>query len=231
MIELDSSTWRELRDAYGPATEIPAILRRVADGSGSVSELYDAFALIERGAVSDAALASVPHLTAIAKASSAERRHDILTLIGRIAFAADSWLEDEDRAFATAAALARADLALTPHDKALDLLLAILAIEKSAVLYDAVSALSSGELPIRCPADTCGVEIAIADGVAHVDELSTPVTPSTDRDALGGILQLLIETGHGALAQTCGVIAGTIECPKCNEPFSVLAELLDPHEL
>jgi len=231
VIPLDSPQWRELIDAYGPATHIPDIVRRVVEGSASIMELYDAFALIERGAATDGALAVVPHLWAAAATEDAAHRIDLLTFIGRVAYAADGPFEGG----APIAAAARADLASTPAENVLDLVLAILAIDDCQVMYDTVDALRGGGFEVRCSGDVCGVEIMVHDRAAHVDEDTTAIIPgtlpasgTTDRDAIGDIVRSLVAAGHPEIAADLAVIAGTIVCPTCGETFRVLDELLDP---
>lgn len=141
MIPLDSPEWRELRDAYGSAAHIPEILRRLALGTASIAELYDAFALIDRGAATDGALAVVPHVWAIAAPEPPPRRHDLLTFIGRVAYAAGGSVEDG----ALIAAAARADLAATSPEDVLDLVLATLAIEGRPIMYDTSRNARSGD--------------------------------------------------------------------------------------
>lgn len=73
MVDLGSPRWRELLDAYGPATELPALLGRLADGEKSVAleeSLYGA--LWHQGDVFTASYAAVPHIIRAAARMLAE---------------------------------------------------------------------------------------------------------------------------------------------------------------
>jgi hypothetical protein len=223
MIPLDSPQWQELRDAYGPATSIPSTVKRIAAGDASVMELYDAFALIDRGAATDGALAVVPHVWAIAAMLPAAERRDLLAFIGRVAYATDN-PGSERTAFETTAAAACSDLGTCSDDEALELILAVVAIKGCPVSYDAIEAIRTGELQVRCPADECGVEISMQGWTAFVDEDETPIgavqlpafdpaAPWTDRDAIGRVCCLLDHSGHRALGKRVASIAGSVTCP------------------
>ena len=238
MIPLDSPQWQELRDAYGPATSIPSIVRRIAAGDASVMELYDAFALIERGAATDGALAVAPHVWAIAATLPPVERRDLLSFIGRVAYATDH-IGNERAAFEATAAAARSDLGTCSDDEALELVLAIVAIEGCTVSYDAIEAIGNGELQLRCPADECGVEISMQGWTAFVDDDDTPIAaaplpafdpaaPWTDRDAIGRVCSMLDTSGHRASSKRIASIAGSVTCPHCGEAFIAFDELLRP---
>jgi len=234
-IPLDSPKWQELRDAYGPATSIPSIVRRIAAGDASVMELYDAFALIERGAATDGALAVVPHVQAIAEALPPAERRELLSFIGRVAYAATN-LDYDRAAFEATAAAARKDVATCSDAEALDLVLAIVAIERCPASYDAIEAVGNGELEVRCPSDECGVEISMRGWTAFVDEDETaieaaplpafdPAEPWSEGDAIGRVCGML---GERATSRLVASIAGSVTCPQCGEAFIALDELLHP---
>ena len=66
MISLDDPRWSELRHAYGAATEIPALLRQLADIPASENDKEPWFsiwsALAHQGDVYSASFAAVPHV-------------------------------------------------------------------------------------------------------------------------------------------------------------------------
>lgn len=128
---------------------------------------------------------------------------------------------------------------------------AILAFEKCFVIYEAVDALSRGEVEVRCPAETCGVPLWIqprdeglvavlaresgededVDSVESVVERTAPVAfdpdaPWTDADALPRLI-VLANASHAA-ASHLEDLGGTVACPKCGERFSIRDELLEP---
>ena len=81
MIELASPRWSELRHAYGSASDIPALLRRLLAGerSGDVQEALHS-ALWHQGDVFTASYAAVPHLVNAAARMPTEPRLGWLVL-------------------------------------------------------------------------------------------------------------------------------------------------------
>jgi hypothetical protein len=76
MLDLESSRWSELRHAYGPASDIPALLRQLGNLPDSRGEQEPWFtlwsALAHQGDVYPASFAAVPYVVA-ALASATER--------------------------------------------------------------------------------------------------------------------------------------------------------------
>jgi len=66
MLSLDSSEWSELRHAYGSASDIPPLLRQLADlpdSSGQAEPWFSIWsALAHQGDVYSASFAAVPHV-------------------------------------------------------------------------------------------------------------------------------------------------------------------------
>jgi hypothetical protein len=89
MLTLDSARWKELRHAYGPAVDIPALLRAAAEKPLSHSYKDEPWfslwsALAHQGSVYTASYAAVPHLLAIAQSKPRELRLHSLLLAGTI---------------------------------------------------------------------------------------------------------------------------------------------------
>lgn len=79
MISLDSERWQSLNHAYGAASDIPSLLRRLENMPASIGEDEPWFslwsALVHQGDVYSASFAAVPHVVAaveqnLSKASS-----------------------------------------------------------------------------------------------------------------------------------------------------------------
>ena len=66
MLSLDSNRWKELKDAYGSASDIPNLLRQLEDFPSSSSSKEPWFsiwsALAHQGDVYSASFAAVPHI-------------------------------------------------------------------------------------------------------------------------------------------------------------------------
>lgn len=253
MIALDSPRWRELRDAYGPADDIPAVLRELETDDEAISKLYDAFALIDRGAITDAAYAVLPHLWRLAESRDPVDRYHLVQLASRVAYCALDGVHSiapdivADGAAALAQFLATARALLSEVDEAdvLDVAEAVLALARCGVMYEVVESLQGGSVTVVCPGDTCGVEISLeprdAQLVAVVDDLETDVEraplsaydpdgPWTDADALPRLADALAAAGCPDLAQQIALLGGNVLCPKCGEMLSVRHELLYPSE-
>lgn len=90
MLDLESDRWRELRHAYGPASNIPALLRRLptapVKSDGSEREPWYSLwsALCHQSDVYPASFASVPHIVAAAAVRDAADRAEYLFLAGTI---------------------------------------------------------------------------------------------------------------------------------------------------
>lgn len=89
MIELDSLRWSEFRHAYGPAADIPDLLRQAsrvpADRTATEGPWFALWsALCHQFDVYSASIAAVPHLVAIAADRPPAARVDPLALAGAI---------------------------------------------------------------------------------------------------------------------------------------------------
>jgi hypothetical protein len=92
---LDQIDWSRLPHAHGPATDIPVLLRRLADGSGDDSEqaMGDLFETIwHQGTVYEATAAAVPFLIELAADPASPHRLNLLCLLDAIA---EGWLDGQ----------------------------------------------------------------------------------------------------------------------------------------
>ena len=73
-LALDDPRWRELHECFGPAVDVPKLLRRLADPS-SANVWDDMFThLCHQGTAYSASYAAVPHVVRIAESTTAGER-------------------------------------------------------------------------------------------------------------------------------------------------------------
>jgi hypothetical protein len=86
VLDLKSPRWVELKHAYGPAGDVPGLLRRL-ESEGADSEVWTEVwsALCHQYSVYTATYAAVPHVVAIAKAMPPARRLMHLCFVGTVA--------------------------------------------------------------------------------------------------------------------------------------------------
>ncbi|HTJ67610.1 MAG TPA: hypothetical protein VL551_08795 [Actinospica sp.] len=113
---LDAVDWSSLEHAYGPATDVPEVLRTLVGDDGEQAEdaLYELYSNVwHQGSVYPATVEAVPFLVEIAAARAAgPRTADVLRLLGSMAESTDPrGIEDRD---AVRAAVAAGTDALVP---------------------------------------------------------------------------------------------------------------------
>ncbi|MFI0368999.1 hypothetical protein ACH35V_14035 [Actinomadura sp. 1N219] len=89
---LDDIDWTALRHAYGPAGDVPGLLRGIAEGPDPGGDLDDLDVKIfhQGGFVCSAATAALPYLTAMAGSPAIAVRPGVLELIGRLVHEANT---------------------------------------------------------------------------------------------------------------------------------------------
>ena len=97
--DLDRIDWTALRHAYGPAGDVPDLLRGIAEGAGPGDALDDLDVKIfhQGGFVCSAATAALPYLTAMAASPAIAVRPGVLELIGRLVHEANTPSRHGDR--------------------------------------------------------------------------------------------------------------------------------------
>ncbi|MGW3043361.1 HEAT repeat domain-containing protein [Kitasatospora sp. NPDC001159] len=89
---LDAHPWASVSHAYGPAEDLPDLLRALAEGGGdaeeAISELYSC--ILHQGTVYSASVDAVPYLARIAAAAE-HGAAEILCLLGGLAESDDEW--------------------------------------------------------------------------------------------------------------------------------------------
>lgn len=103
MLSLDSPRWKELRHAYGPATDIPGLIKAIAESDPTEMRKHPSpwkevwSNLCHQTSVYPATYAAIPHLVSIAQHSSLTNRLEVLVLCGTIlAFGNDVGAAPED---------------------------------------------------------------------------------------------------------------------------------------
>ena len=86
MIALDSPRWGELIHAYGPASDTPGLLARLADDPTD-ADAWDELrgSLIHQYTVYQAALAAVPHVLVLATRNEGDMRLELVEFIACVA--------------------------------------------------------------------------------------------------------------------------------------------------
>ena len=90
MLELGSSRWAQLRDAYGPASTVPDLLRALpsapAPAPPEAQPWFDLWSrLCHQGDVYEASYAALPHIVAASRGRAPAERVEFLILAGAIA--------------------------------------------------------------------------------------------------------------------------------------------------
>ncbi|MEU9446109.1 hypothetical protein AB0D42_35660 [Streptomyces sp. NPDC048304] len=89
---LDARPWASVSHAYGPAEDLPDLLRALAEGGGDaeevISELYSC--ILHQGTVYSASVDAVPYLARIA-AAARPGTTEVLCLLGGLAESDDEW--------------------------------------------------------------------------------------------------------------------------------------------
>ncbi|MEU3462000.1 hypothetical protein ABZ721_18925 [Streptomyces sp. NPDC006733] len=89
---LDAHPWASVSHAYGPAEDLPDLLRALTEGGGeaeeAISELYSC--ILHQGTVYSASVDAVPYLARIA-AAAGPGATEVLCLLGGMAESEDEW--------------------------------------------------------------------------------------------------------------------------------------------
>jgi len=247
MLDLNSPRWRELRDAYGAAQDIPHALRELADrsSSGVWEKLWSA--LCHQGTVYSATYASIPHVVAIAERQSLPDQVDYWSFVGAVAAATRASAAPPDLRGDYEAALDRSApwimrlLASQPKDRSsvVYLLAAMAAVRGAGDLASLLEGIVDEELTGRCPACSVdvrieptgeGVRIAAEDSESWMEALEPPAGAPTLTDIKPEtcptwLPQLAHASGHPDLARIIATLFGRARCPSCGDAFSLLEEL------
>lgn len=249
----ESDRWAELSHAYGPASDIPELLRRLIESpdDGVWSDLCGS--VVHQGDVSEAAYAVLPHVVAAAQATPAKARIMHLAfattvIAGRIRRPCPSDLQSEfDAAVNVVSDIALSTLSnATLQDPELPYVLsAIAASSKLPVLARILEQFADGEFTFECPA--CGAwlyvsteklpfQVIAEDPVRNPESRSIPIEPpgkpqadsripSSGALALPWLCSLSKAQGNKNFAEKLIALYGDGECPKCGNALNLYDEL------
>jgi hypothetical protein len=247
MLDLSSTRWSQLRDAFGDGTRVPHLIAMLAAGNpDAIADLYAS--IYHQGSVYSASFAAVPHLVDIARRErSPSFRAEILVLVGSIATARHDPVDippEDVRTDCDVAVRAALPLVLPALKHSLEPTSAVYLLEVAAGLagFTTLGRVLHGfideEFCITCP--TCDLELyiwpteaaletAAEDPVRHPRTPRTPIVPGPPPGSPHGVAyQWLLTEGGAALPaiqQHLRYLFGSGTCPSCKAAFSLLDEL------
>ena len=250
-LDLDSTKWALLHDAYGPATKIPSLLKSLRDkNSDSFDELFER--ICHQGSIYSASIAAFPHLVRMAENAASENAQvDILLLAGAICESRDLEMalfavEDADSfKAATPTALKLSVSALqriTDFNSGIYILKAVLSFSGHVGPARILDGFVDKEFTPCCPvceADlyvwpaTEGLAVAAEDPVSHPSTMRIPVakgpTASPQNFEVHGWLTELLCSAPSLsmVADQIAYLFGTASCPACAGSFSLFDALMD----
>lgn len=233
--------WSRLRDAYGPASEIPKLLDRLSPDpkDGAWNDLWSR--LCHQGTVYSASFAALPRLLEIASGWEPRQRPMIVSLAAAIVSAEtvvgdrDALMRDLAPTVASLEMIAREALQ-APGLSATDFLesaQAVLAFQGDRLWGRQLNGLSSGEFEGRCPACHARLYLVIGqygffttaeEWVKRPEARRWPVRPADPATLAGAGLWLheAAQAAHQAdVALWARHLFGSMQCPACDRPARV----------
>ncbi|MFD9716769.1 hypothetical protein [Streptomyces sp. NPDC059076] len=231
--------WSQLKDAFGSAVGVPALLDRFEAAPSSVwPELMDRLCP-QLDSAFTASFAALPRLARIAAAQEPEQRSWALIAAGVIVSCARRSPDGSD--IRTTHASTIAELAgltdeclgavLEPQTYVL-LLQAALAFDGVTVWDELLDGLVEGEYEVSCP--HCGVELFLTlGGAGHFSSTEEqgldgggrrPLRPKAPQDLRGPserLHQRAMSDGHKEVAEAIAHLFGDAECGDCGTVFPV----------
>ncbi|HEU5059098.1 MAG TPA: hypothetical protein VFU21_21340, partial [Kofleriaceae bacterium] len=176
MLGLDDPRWRQLDHAYGPADNIPGLLRALERGE---QELWDELvpALCHQGTVYTATYAAIPHIVRIGTHEPLDDQLGFWSFVGAVASARGGAPVPADLRVAYEASLVHAEeMALAcfvpgiDDATGLELLIALAGIRRLPAVADALRLLRTETVSTTCP--RCGtiMRVSTADVPFVVEE-------------------------------------------------------------
>ncbi|MEM7245831.1 MAG: hypothetical protein AAF533_10840 [Acidobacteriota bacterium] len=252
MLSLDSPRWHELRHAYGPADDVPDMLRRLAalprhdswvDDDPVWDDLWSC--LCHQGTVYSSSFAAVPHLVAVGQGQARGARSRLWCLVGAIAASRDgpAPLPDLAEAYRSALSVLADDLAVLvveePDAKtALYLLAALAGVLGEGHLERVLDQVGDDRAPLTCSHCEAVLLMLVSESgtidVSETDERWNPIgerkvvqAPETGPSStvLRRLVELARESGHESLTRALFTLGGTSTCPSCGAGISIEARL------
>lgn len=249
LLPLDSPRWAALDDAYGRADKLPALLRSLREGDGSV--LGDIVgAICHQGSIYGASYAALPHLVEAARSMPPSAlRNEILIFVGMIRSSRDDRSREapaDDVARAFEEAIPRAlELALGALQLPLDdeesvyLLQAAAALRGLGELGKLLEGFVQGELVVACEAcgmdlyvwpDDEGLRVFSEDPIAAPTATGTRVTAGAAQSTPAARVHAWLQEHAGASAwsvvgEGLPYLLGSVDCPGCGEQTALVRDL------
>ena len=231
--------WSQIRDIYGPAGDIPAVLNAASSetdwAAPSWRELWER--LYHQGSVALASYAAIPALCDIAKERPQVATDPALFLASAILGSTDGPLGQRTaRADYAAQIAALQPLARRKLELVTDPIEFIYALQNVAILEDLgvwqheLDGLANGELQLDCPA--CGdhlfIEVADDTPVASLDPDSldagtrlVAVSPSDLQPPESTLFEMAGTYGQQQLQGQLLKVFGHFTCPACSQSVSI----------
>lgn len=237
MLGLDDPRWNALDHAYGPAGDVPDLLRAVERGE---QELWDELVpcLCHQGTVYTASYAALPHIVRIGAAEPLAEQVLFWSFVGAVALSREAAPVPDDLRQAYEEALARAHeltlACLVPGlDEAtgLELLIALAGIRRLPAIADALRCLREETVSTNCPRCDSSMRVSTADVPFVVEEdemdlalgtsgeMTAPRAPQPD---LHELARLARGAGLVDLEHRVAALAKGARCPACQLEFSLV---------
>ncbi|GLY15194.1 hypothetical protein Kisp01_22090 [Kineosporia sp. NBRC 101677] len=230
--------WSRLTHAYGPADDIPALLKQL--GEQPRAELWNDLwsALCHQGGVYDASFAALPWLAGQAAGTDREQVVNAVVLAAAILAAADDcgYTAEDTAPYAPeqdalrAAAEQQLHARRCPPLEYIYLMAAMLTFEgQTHWNEDLPAGLSDGEYELTCPACSAALLMVLDERGFYVAEAddegwSRPLRP-IDAARLEGLGRRLYDLADGdgqhEIATLLTFVFGEADCPRCEAGFVV----------
>jgi hypothetical protein len=232
--------WARLQGVYGPAQDVPALLKAAGTGADDAwSELWAQ--LWHQGNTCEAGIAALPALASLAQHTDRAVRHPAIELAGEIVGAALregrplEGTEERQRPLALLSAAADGWLSERPADYRTSFR-AKLALDGFPVLSDALDDFVDFCVEVRCPGCSGKVSIVIGDFGCYSsirdwdlgDVHPIPLRPAVPDDLLGIARRLhhaAVRDDQPRLAWGLRHVFGGAECGACGAIFSPASAL------
>lgn len=236
--------WKNLRHAYGPAEDLPKILKDLSpDREAPVwSELWGR--VCHQGTTYSSSPAVLPFLLKTASAWAPSERAMALSLAGAIVIAGETELADYRSTVEALRRLALDTLQapdLSRGDRVY-VMQAVLAMEGNRLWGRKLDGLNHGEFSGLCQG--CGADLYIAVGefgcfcaaeewVGKPDARRVPVLPKEAAKLEGAgkwLREVCAESGDSELEEWIRCLFGDSKCPACDSPLDVASAIAAMNE-
>lgn len=237
VLGLDDPRWRELDHAYGPADNVPALLRALERGE---QELWDELvpALCHQGAVFTATYAAVPHIVRIGTHEPLDDQLAYWSFVGAVACAREApAIPDHLRAAYEGSIIHAEELTIAcfvpglDEASGLELLIALAGIRRFPAVADALRMLRDETVTTTCPRCATSMRVSTADVpfVVEEDELSLALgtsgemrAPRAPHPEVRQLAHLARVAGLVDLEHRVAALAKDTRCPTCQLDFSLI---------